>query len=226
MLSLGKERVLIIAPHADDEVLGCAGLIEKASRLGNSVKVVVGAVGNTYMYHAGQTISADTRKKELVKAVKYLGCNDVQVLYDDKESWLDTVPKREIISKIDGIIRTFHPTMVFIPLPGFHQDHQQLYEACMAAMRPKPGLELKLIAMFEYPLIVWKHPRFISIGELYLDISDSIDKKIEALRKHASQLRESRDLISEQNVKLLAQFRGMEAGVPFAEKFYIIRSMI
>ncbi|MGN1401603.1 MAG: PIG-L deacetylase family protein [Bacillus sp. (in: firmicutes)] len=226
MLSSGKERILIIAPHADDEVLGCGGLIEKACRFNNQVKVVVMAVGNIKHPHKDEAVSWKVRKKELKDAMEHLGCEDFQVIYHDKDALLDTVPKKEIISKIDHLINDFHPTMVFIPLPSYHQDHKVLYEACFGALRPNPNRVLKLIAMYEYPLISWQYQQFWNTGELYLDISHTVQRKIEALRKHNSQMRPPPHLISPESVEKWAAMRGLEVGLEYAEKYYILRSVI
>src|ERR1700719_2513935 len=94
MLESGQERILIIAPHADDEVLGCGGLIEKACKHGNVVKVVIAAVGNTNFRHNEKTITSTTRIRELTEALNYLGCTDFDVIYDDKDGLLDTVPQK------------------------------------------------------------------------------------------------------------------------------------
>ncbi len=226
MLTSGIEKILIIAPHADDEILGCGGLIEKACRFQNQVKVVVGAVGEIVHPHNGEKVTAQTRMTELKNALIDLGCHDFEVIYNDKDSLLDTVPIREIIMKLDNILGAFQPTMVFIPLPSYHQDHMVLFEACFAALRPKPPQLIKLIAMYEYPLITWQFRKFWNTGELYLDLTQTIDKKINAFLKHESQKRPSNHLISAENVKKWAEMRGMEIGIPYAEKFYILRSHI
>lgn len=226
MLELGGERILIFVPHADDEVLGCGGLIEKACRYNNQVKVVLASVGNSFFWHRDQPVEVNTRKKEFFDALKYLGCSDQDIMYEDKESILDTIPKKEIVTKIDRYLMEFKPTMVFIPYPSFNHDHQVLYEACIAGLRPVPDRNYKLIAMYEYPLIVWQHPKLTDVGELYLDISDTIDKKINALRKHKSQMREPRHLISPKSVKEWAAKRGMEIGFDYAEKYYLLRSTL
>lgn len=120
---------------------------------------------------------ATTRINELQDALEFLGCYDFEILYNDKDSLLDTVPKKEIISKLDNIINSYQPTMVFIPLPSYHQDHIVLFETCFAALRPKPPQFIKLIAMYEYPLISWQYQKFWNTGELYLDLSHTIQKK-------------------------------------------------
>ena len=226
MITSGVERILIIAPHADDEVLGCGGLIEKACRYKNEVKVVVIAVGDITHPHNPQTVQADTRIKELKDALAVLGCHDFEVMYKDKDSLLDTIPKNEIISKLDQIINNYMPTIVFIPLPSYHQDHVVLFETCFAALRPKPTQFIKLIAMYEYPLSSWYYQRFWNTGELYLDLSQTIQKKIEAFIQHKSQRRPPNHLISPESVLKWAEMRGLEIGVSYAEKYYILRSHI
>lgn len=226
MITSGKERILIIAPHSDDEVLGCGGLIEKACRYNNPVKVIVTAVGNIIHPHNNKVVLGKTRIKELEEALDVLGCHDFEVLYEDKDSLLDTIPRNEIISKLDNIIKNFNPTMVFIPLPSYHQDHIVLFETCFAALRPKPHQLIKLIAMYEYPLISWQYQKFWNTGELYLDISHTIQIKIEAFLRHTSQIRPSPNLLSPESVKKWAEMRGLEIGIPYAEKYYILRSQI
>lgn len=224
MITSGEERILIISPHADDEVLGCGGLIEKACRFNNQVKVVVIAVGNIEHQHIEGVISGEIRKQELKDAMDFLGCENFEVIYDNKDSLLDTIPKKEIVTKLDTIIKDFTPTMVFFPLPSYHQDHTILYEACIAALRPNPDYLVKLIAVYEYPLITWQYQKFWNTGELYLDISKTIDKKIEAFRKHRSQIRPEKHLISPESVKKFAEVRGLEVGFDYAEKYYILRA--
>lgn len=226
MITSGVERILIIAPHADDEVLGCGGLIEKACRYKNDVKVVVIAVGDITHPHNTKTVQAETRIQELKDALAILGCDDFEVMYKDKDSLLDTIPKSEIISKLDNIINNYKPTMVFIPLPSYHQDHVVLFETCFAALRPKPNQFIKLIAMYEYPLSSWYYQRFWNTGELYLDLSQTIQKKIEAFIQHKSQRRPPNHLISPESVLKWAEMRGLEIGLSYAEKFYILRSHI
>ncbi|MCQ6265564.1 PIG-L family deacetylase [Fictibacillus sp. WQ 8-8] len=226
MLNTGNERILIIAPHSDDEVLGCGGLIERACRLGNHVKVVIAALGETTFIHSGMKVTADIRKKELSDALSFLGCEDYEVLFEDKEGILDTIPQKQLVSKIDDILMSFKPSMVFIPYPSFHQDHKALFHACMASLRPQPHLNYKLIAMYEYPLIVWQYPRINNAGELFLDLSEKIDMKVEAMKMHVSQIRESQHLISPESIKKWAEKRGMENGSQYAEKYYILRAKL
>lgn len=224
MITTGKQRILIVSPHADDEILGCGGLIEKSCRYGNEVKVVVMAVGTIQHRHNVEPVVATTRKQELQAALAYLGCKQFEIVYTDKDSLLDTIPRKEIVSKLDALLQDFSPTMVFIPLPSYHQDHIVLYEACIAALRPNPDRLVNVIAMYEYPFVTWQFDKFWHTGELYLDLTDTIDKKITAFQMHQSQLRPNNHLLSPTSVREFARFRGLEVGLAYAEKYYLLRA--
>ncbi|MGP4082434.1 PIG-L deacetylase family protein [Pseudalkalibacillus sp. R45] len=227
MIRNGNERILVIAPHADDEVLGCGGLIDKARKYDNEVKVLIGSVGDIHFQHKDDgVIHSETRKMELKEALAHLGCEDYEILFEDKESAMDTIPMNQIVSKLDRVLRKMEPTIVFIPYPSYHQDHQVLFQASMASLRPVPKRSPKLIAMYEYPMIVWQYPKVNDVGELYLDITDSIDRKVEAFCKHQSQIRTADHLISPENIKRWAAKRGMETGVGYAEKYHLIRAQL
>lgn len=227
VLEHGNERILIIAPHADDEVLGCGGLIEKARKHGNEVKVIIGSVGDVpFRHNDNGIVEASTRKRELKDALAHLGCQDFEILFENKESAMDTIPRNQIVSQLDLALDTFLPTMALIPYPSYHQDHQVLFQASMASLRPDQKRKPKLIAMYEYPLIVWQYPKLNDVGELYLDISSSIDLKIEAFCKHTSQIRSGNHPLSPEKIKKWAETRGMEIGVRYAEKYHLLRAML
>lgn len=226
MIKSGNNKILIIAPHADDECLGCGGLMKKAIDYGNEVKVVIGATGDTFFYHANKIVTAKEREHELVEALKVFGVNEYEILYTDKEGVLDTVPMKDIVTKLDSIISDYQPNMVFIPYPSFHNDHKIMFEASFASLRPSPATKsVKFVATFEYPFVSWNYEK-IEGGSMYLDISDCIDLKISALKKHRSQIREGRHMISPETVKLWAEKRGLECSRDYAEMYRVIRYVL
>lgn len=228
MLRSGKERILVIAPHCDDEVIGCGGLMYIAKKYDNQIKVVIGAVGDTKFYHLGRVVTAKERKQELEEALKSLGLSvqDLVILYEHMEGKLDTLAIQDVISRLDAIIFDFKPTMVFIPLPSFHQDHKIIHEASFASLRPSSATtNIRMVAAYEYPLTAWGFANE-SGGKMYLDISDCMEKKLNALKMHKSQLRDNSHPLSPEAVQLWAQRRGLECGCLYAEAFFILRSML
>lgn len=218
------KKTLIIAPHADDEVLGCGGLIAKYS---SSVEfhVALATVGDITFHHAGKVIGAETRKAEFARAMESLGVTSLEVLFEGYESKMDTLPLREIVTKLDNLIRAAQPTAVLIPYPSFHQDHQVVFKAAFAALRPQPHNHVKFVAMFEYPLIAWNYESLNS-SMIYINITDTIDRKIEALKCHASQIRPGRHTINPETVALWAEKRGLEVGIQFAEAYRLLKMIV
>ncbi|MGI6554453.1 MAG: PIG-L deacetylase family protein [Bacillota bacterium] len=218
------KRVLVVSPHADDEVIGCGGVIKKVVNMGGEVFVVVVSIGDINFYHLDRVVTKEERKEELRHALNYLGVTGFCTLFDDYESLMDTMPIRNIISALDNHIDKIKPTTVLLPYPSFHQDHKIVFNAGFAALRPSPRRngQLKLTAGYEYPFVTWTNET-LQTSCLYVNITDEIDDKIEALRCHKSQLRESGHLISPESVRLWAEKRGMDAGCPYSEMFYVLR---
>lgn len=219
------EKTLVISPHADDEVIGCGGLIHRLTSAGKEVHVRVVATGDIEFYHLNRVVSAEERYAELKDAMDYLNVNSYDVLFRSLESELDTIPIKDVIKKLDLVLQRVQPTAVLIPYPSFHQDHKVVFDASFAALRPSPGSKTVFVAMYEYPFISWSYES-LNGGSLYVDISESLDHKIEALKKHKSQIREGRHMISPETVRLWAEKRGLEASIDYAEKYSILRAVM
>jgi LmbE family N-acetylglucosaminyl deacetylase len=206
-------RILIVAPHSDDETIGCGGMISKASGRGDDVYVVTVALGY-----------GDTRYEELLKAADVLGARDTKVLYWDKDSCLDTIPQRELVSRFDEVLSEPYDE-VYIPYNHFHQDHRAVFDACLSSLRVGLRHTPGLVAMYETVFPAWS--TFSAWhGKMYVDITNTINRKTDALFCHKSQLnRSARYPLSIDAVRTLARERGMECGVEYAEMFYVLREM-
>lgn len=221
------DRVLVISPHANDEVIGCGGLMKKVINYGGEVHVAVVAVGDIEFYHLGRVVTKEERKLELQRALGYLGVTSHTTLFDDYESLLDTMPMRNIITVFDRLINRLRPTAVLLPYPSFHQDHKVVFHAGFAALRPSPSHNkyLRLVAGYEYPFVTWSS-EFLNSGSLYINITEELDDKIEAFKCHKSQVREGRHLISPETIRLWAEKRGLEASIQYSEMFYVLRMLV
>lgn len=221
------ERTLVISPHADDDVIGCGGLLKKVLKNGGEAHVAVVAIGDIEFYHLGRVVTKEERKAEMQKSLDYLGVTSYYTLFDGYEALMDTIPIKNVITALDALIGKIKPSAVLLPYPSFHQDHKVVYNAGFAALRPSPRNNkfLRLIAGYEYPLVTWTNENFGN-GNLYIDIADELEDKIEALKCHKSQMREGRHLISPKTIRLWARRRGLEASINYAEMFYILRIVI
>jgi len=221
-MSRNTERILVLSPHADDEVLGCGGFIAKKKRQGCFVHVVLVTVGDVYFYHCERVVPGEERVKEFEDAMDLLGVESRDVLYHGFESRLDMVAMTDFTSKVDRMLSEMEITDLYIPLPSSHPDHRFVYEGGFAAARPSPE-NIKRVFSYENPAAIWS-PYYVEFGgNKYVDIDDFVDLKIDALRCHKTQIREGGHLISPETVRAFAELRGREAGLQFAERFKVLR---
>ncbi len=216
-------NVLILAPHADDEVLGCGGLISRRVQDGHTVDVAVASIGTVHLSDNTIKATAKRRRTEMEEAGRRLGVHSSRVLFEDVENQLDTIPMLKIVSALDMILREKSYHQVFLPYPSHHQDHEILYRAGFSALRTKgSGCTPSLIALYEYPYVSWT-PNQWPGGRLYLDIGEHLETKLHALAAYESQVAPPPHPTSVEAVRTLAAMRGMECGRLFAELFYVVK---
>lgn len=217
-----EERILIVSPHADDEVLGCGGLIAKKKRQGCFIHVALVTVGDIYFYHCKRVVTGEERVKEFEAAMELLDVESTSVMYHGFESCLDTMAMSSFTSKIDRMLGEMDITDLYIPLPSSHPDHRFVYEGAFAAARPSPD-NIKRVFCYENPAAMWSPYSVQFGGNKYVNIAAFIDLKIEALRCHKTQIRDGGHLISPDTIRAFAQLRGREAGLQYAERFKVLR---
>lgn len=196
----------------------------KARAYGNDVRVVVVAAGDVQFYHAGRVITARERAAELASALSVLKVADYRILFN-AESYMDTMPLRDVVTAIENEISLYKPTMVLLPYPSFHQDHKVVFEACFAALRPSPEAIVPFVAMYEYPFVAWNYEH-LNGGKTYVDITDYMELKVKALLQHSSQVRQGRHLISPDTIVQWAANRGLEISTPYAELYHVLRYIV
>jgi LmbE family N-acetylglucosaminyl deacetylase len=230
---LAQQRLLVIAPHADDESFGCAGSMKRIKDLGGEVYCLVCSVGDLKHYDgkAGD-VSGGTREDELKNVMDYLKVDDWEIMYRDAESHLrlDAIPRRELISKFERDCKLsldrLKPTMVMIPVASYNQDHEAVFRASWTALRPgvpsnKPFQQVVL--GYDNTSFFWSLEREKFHPNFYIDISDYLDVKLKALSMHESQMRDSIHHSSLDNVEYIARNRGREISVEAAEAYMVFR---
>jgi len=233
-MKLEKERLLIIAPHADDEI-GCSGLIDKVKKGGGKVYIQILAMG-AFNKFGSKKITKENWKKEFIQLKKFLKIDDYDITFfdDDKILRLDTIPLAEIVNVIELkskiSISKIRPTIVAIPtIFSYHQDHISTFKASITALRVRPQTKENFVPN---TVLSYEAPEYSSwspyseIGKfspnfyLQLDKKD-VKRKITALNIYKSQLRKNhRD---KNSILRLSSFRGAEIGAEYAEAFHIHR---
>lgn len=207
-------KALVIAPHADDETFGCGGTIAKLTSQGTKVDLFLGTLGYNYE-------SFDNRQKEMLNAMLILGMSSWNYVKALEEGRMDQLPQVTLVSAIEKYIEQGEYDIVFIPYPSHHQDHIVMHQACMAALRPGT-FQPKMVLMYEYTYPTWEVPDQYN-GRFFVDITDTFNKKYDALGAYESQLRDLYSPVSKRAISIMATTRGLSIGVRRAEMFYVIQ---
>ena len=230
--ALELNRVLVVAAHPDDEVLGCGGTIARHADAGDQVQVLIVAEGATSRQNQRDPIQARDELSALALASQtaglILGAAGVELL-DLPDNRLDSLDRLDLIKRIEVIIRRHQPQVVYVHHIGdVNVDHRRLHEAVVTACRPTPGHPVRRLLSFEVASSTeWQPPGSASVFQpnWFVDISDQWQRKREALEAYASEMRPSPHARSLEAVEHLARWRGAQVGVEAAEAFCLLRQL-
>lgn len=198
-------NILVIGAHPDDIEIGCGGSLLKYAQAGHNVYLLVltsGEVGG----------DPQVRCREQEESAKNIGAKEVFW-----GNFADTrlMNVRELIDKIEQIIHQVDPQIVFINyLDDVHQDHRALAKACLSATR-----YIREVLYYEVPTTQNFNP------ETFVDIGNVFKQKLNLLKLHASQVNRTKvaDLSILEIATSMANFRGFQARVKYAEGFSAVR---
>ncbi|MFN3466846.1 MAG: PIG-L deacetylase family protein [Candidatus Brocadiales bacterium] len=231
---LSRQRLLVLAPHSDDESLGCAGLIAKVKDMGGEAYVMVMSIGSLEHYGVKGVVQGQVRRDEFLAAAKFLKLDGYDIVYKDDSKYLrlDAIPRRDLVSVIERdssvSIDKIRPTLIALPAPSYNQDHAAVFYAGFTACRPAlPQYKTfqHMVVSYECPTLCWSSDKVFQ-PNFYVDISGHLDRKLGAIRCHSSQLKEPNHNYSLENIERLARLRGSEISVEAAEAFVCYRMVI
>ena len=227
-----ETRLLVIAAHPDDEVLGCGGTIARAVRSGAKVGVLFLGEGISARFPIGQYEAPEFKEQTLrrengarraleVLGVKNLGFGTRYC------AQFDTHPLLSIVKEIEQTMHEFRPTVLFTHNPSeVNIDHRLTYEATEVACRPTRDWLPKEI--YTYEIVCSGNWKFDSafLPNVYVDVSETWDTKMKAWECYEGEDRAFPFQRSVKGLETLAQFRGMAVGVSKAEAFRLVRSIV
>lgn len=218
-------NVLVIAPHPDDEILGVGGTIAKRALNGDSVYVCVVTKACEPLFRSELV---EQTRKECREADQLLGVKETFFL-NFPAVMLEDVPRYKLN---DGLMQAVHrvkPDEVYIPHRGDMQlDHKMIVDSVMVALRPKYDHIVKRIYAYEtLSETGWDIPNTTNefIPTVYENISNTLDKKLEAMSIFQSQLADFPSARSLGAIEALAKYRGSTVNVMAAEAFSLIREI-
>lgn len=233
MVNFEEQKILIVSPHIDDEVIGCGGLIAKVKKHGGKVYVIYLVNGDTKDFSQQGVSKRSERMQELESVSKYLHLDDYELVFK-KNKWhlkLDKLPQLSLVNIIERearlSIEKIKPTIVLSTHPdSYNQDHRAAAWATFTACRPS-ARSLKhqpsMVLSYESPADQWSLEKVLT-PNFFVELSNSdLRKKVKALRLYKSQLREHANLRSPKSITGMAVIRGAQSGCEFAEAFYCHR---
>lgn len=223
-------NILVVAAHPDDEVLGCGGTIARLSKEGNDVYIAILGEGITSRFERREFADKDLIKflHSRAKKVKdLLECKGL-FLYDLPDNRFDTIPLLDVIKIIEQLIQKLQPKIIYTHHAGdLNIDHAIVHRAVMTATRPQAEQSVKELFAFEVPSSTdWGFNQFQKFKpNVYIDISETLEKKLEAMALYETEKRDFPHPRSEKALKSIAQRWGTEAGLFAAEVFQLIRKI-
>ena len=191
--------IMILAPHMDDEALGCASLLK----------------GSVVVYFT-QGHPAFPGWLEEQECVRDAGGFETELL-DHPIHHLDAVHQARLIGDIEQLVREYRPDTVAIPFQSYNQDHRAVHQAALTAMRPNDKLHfVKRILVYEEPDVLGTFEDFRP--NYFRPVN--IDQKVRLVDLYKSQVRGHR---SADVLIAMATIRGLQSGQPYAEGFEVLR---
>lgn len=203
-----KMNILAIGAHPDDIEFGCGGALVKYADRGHFLSVLVMTSGD----HGGDS---GIREKEQLDSNRILGVKQIHWGgYQDTYLQVD----HNVISNIEGVIGEVRPDFIFCHYPDdTHQDHRHLANAVVSATR-----YIRNVLFYEGPTTQNFNP------QIYVDISDTLERKLQTLEAHRSQVDKTNipNLTILELARSTANFRGIQGRVKYAEAFSSLRLFI
>jgi len=223
-------RVLVVAPHADDETIGAGGTIARHVQHDDDVTVAV-MTGHGEEPHPLWPRSVwDTVRGEAAEAMARLGVQDL--VFEEIPAALVAEQQAWRVNQIaEALIRKTRPEILYVPFAfDLHRDHRAIFNAFSVAWRPvsEHGRGVREVLCYEVLSETHWNPPYLEAGfvpNVWIDISETVDAKMQALECFKSQMGSAPSPRSPDAMKALARWRGAQAGTHYAEAFVLVRKL-
>ncbi|MBU5591092.1 PIG-L family deacetylase [Clostridium sp. MSJ-4] len=219
-------RVLVISVHPDDETLGCGGTILKHTRNGDEVYWMIITKTDKTLGFSEKFI--EDRKEQIKAVAKKYKFKSVFEL-DFLTTKLHAVDFNQLIEKMSLVINKIKPEIIYMNnRSDIHTDHQIAAKAIMSCTKSFRYPFIKKILMYECiseTEIAPALPENLFLHNVYSDITEFIDEKLEIMKIYSSEIQETPLPRSLDNIKSLARYRGASCGCNYAESFMLVREV-
>ena len=226
-----KRTILVLAPHNDDETLGCGATIAKHVDIGDDVFVsTLTSIddGNPVMKPNKEIIRAET-----MEAMSILGVPQKNVIFKDLPNvLLNDIPMHVVNKVVHDVIEQVSPDVLYVPfMYDLHKDHRQILYAAQVAARTCTPTGRKIKEIFMYKTLSethWNvdHTEGGFLPNVFNNIEKYIELKVRAVQAYKSQLKMYPDVRCVEAIRALALFRGSVMGMEHAEAFVLVRKLM
>ena len=214
-------KVLVIAAHPDDEVLGCGGTLALHSQRGDQVTILIACEGESLRYG----VEGVGQSSRIQAAAAVLGVSDVRPLGLPDQK-LDTMTLTDIITPIEEVVRDVQPRTVYCQYGGdVNRDHELLFKALLVATRPTESCVEEVLAFDTASSTEWAYPRSFS-PDTWIDISATLERKQRAMACYESELRDYPHPRSLESLEHRARAWGNQCCMDAAEVFMTVRRIV
>ena len=220
-------RILAIAPHPDDETLGCGGTLLKHKSRGDSISWLVVTRG-----HEPQWPAEVLEKKEgEISAVQDAFGFDKVFRANLPSIRLDTLPLGDVINAIGETISEAKPDIVYLNHSGdVHSDHRIVFEATMSVLKPFYSKKHGVRRVLSYEILSSTDAMPPSLARSFVpnvfsDVTEHISRKLEIMSLYESEMQPTPLPRSLESIRALARFRGASIAVEYAEAFMLVREV-
>jgi LmbE family N-acetylglucosaminyl deacetylase len=216
--------VVAIFAHPDDEVLGCAGTIANHADEGNSVDILILAVGLQSRGGAGRA-EIESLRTDARRSADVLGATGIE-FGDFPDNAMDSVPILDVVQTIEDFLGRHRAAIIYTHHGGdLNVDHRIVHQAVVTACRPLPGYSGHTVLACEVNSSTeWTSPIAAPfVPTEFEDINRSLERKVAALECYSSEIRSWPHPRSVEGVRALARWRGAQCGMDAAEAFMTVR---
>ncbi len=217
-----NNKVLVIAVHPDDETIGCGGTLLKHKSNNDEINWLI--CTSISEEHEDYNLRQNQIDK-VSKLYKFDSVHDLKL----KASQVDEYPFGQLIDKISDVINIVKPNIIYLPFKhDVHSDHRKIFEASFSCTKSFRYPFIKKILCIETVSETDFAPSFKDesfVPNVFIDITDFIEEKIEILRVYEKELERHPFPRSEKNVLALATTRGAVSACEYAESFILLKEI-
>ena len=221
------KNILVIAVHPDDETLGCGGTILRLKNKGDAVNWCIATSCSSDMGYSDKML--EQKETEIAEIASHYDFNKI-IRMHLPTTQVEKYAFADLINKFSEILEDTKPDTIFLPfMCDVHSDHRIIFNAvysCTKTFRYPFIRKLLMMETLSETEFAPSIPSNSFVPNVFYDITDHIDGKIEAMNIYKSEIGVHPFPRNSDNIRSLAVFRGATAGFHFAESFMLLRECL